>query len=66
MRELDVLLTRYLEITYPHSGKREKAAFEQLLALSDPELNGYLLKGEPHDDPSIQPVIQAIVAGLHG
>lgn len=66
MRELDVLLTRYLQDSYPQASKPEKAAFERLLALSDPELGGYLLKGEPHQDPTIQPLIRAIVAGLHG
>lgn len=66
MRELDVLLSRYLQDTYPQSSEREKAAFEQLLSLSDPELSGYLLKGELHDDPTVQPIIHTIVAALHG
>ena len=44
MRELDVLLTRYLEQHYESADSGEKAAFRQLLTLSDPELVGYLLQ----------------------
>jgi antitoxin CptB len=43
MRELDVLLTTYLERHYGASSESQKTAFQQLLALSDPELNAYLL-----------------------
>ncbi len=50
MRELDVLLTRFLDETYPTADTAEKAAFERLLQLADPELIGYLLRGEQADD----------------
>ena len=53
MRELDVLLTRYLDTQFAASSEAEKAAFRRLLELSDPELVGYLLSGESPDDPSI-------------
>ena len=43
MRELDVLLTRYLERTYPDTSPGERAVFGQLLELPDPELFGYLV-----------------------
>lgn len=62
MRELDVLLTNYLEQQYLGSNDCQKAAFRQLLALSDPELNGYLLgKVEPPDGE-----IANIIARLRG
>ena len=43
MRELDVLLTRYLERTYLDTSPGERAVFVQLLELPDPELFGYLV-----------------------
>jgi antitoxin CptB len=43
MRELDVLLTRYLERRYAASSPHERAAFAQLLELPDPDLFGYLV-----------------------
>ena len=54
MRELDMLLIRYLELDYDRADAAEKAAFEKLLTLSDPELVGYLLqKQEPGQDIAI-------------
>ena len=44
MRELDDLLLHYLDDRYARAGGEEKAAFESLLALPDPELIGYLLQ----------------------
>ena len=44
MRELDQLLLAYLDTRYAAASEVEKQAFETLLALSDPELVGYLLQ----------------------
>jgi antitoxin CptB len=44
MRELDELLIRYLETRYPGASDEEKTAFQAVLELPDPELNGYLLQ----------------------
>ena len=44
MKELDQLLTRYLEESYEAASEADKAAFRALLELSDPELVGYLLQ----------------------
>jgi len=60
MRELDVLLTRFLEDHYPRCPAVEKAAFERLLALSDPELVGYLLKGEQAFDPELEGILERL------
>jgi len=50
MRELDTLLTRYLERSYPASSPAERAAFAQLLELPDPDLFGYLVgRNVPHE-----------------
>ena len=64
MRELDILLQRYLDNVYVASDADEKSAFQQLLTLSDPELAGYLLRDIPHDEVPIANVIARIVLGL--
>jgi succinate dehydrogenase flavin-adding protein (antitoxin of CptAB toxin-antitoxin module) len=61
MRELDVLLERYLENIHTESSDAEKSAFQQLLALSDPELAGYLLRDVPHADILTSSVIDRIL-----
>ena len=61
MRELDILLERYLQQHYQEATEKEKAAFRQLLTLSDPALADYLLRGEPHDDSLISSVIARIL-----
>jgi antitoxin CptB len=58
MRELDVLLTRYLERTYRGTSPGERAVFEQLLELPDPELFGYLV-GRTQPGEAIQGEIVA-------
>jgi succinate dehydrogenase flavin-adding protein (antitoxin of CptAB toxin-antitoxin module) len=60
MRELDVLLTRYLNDDYSSASVAEKAAFERLLALSDPQLVGYLLKGERAEDPDVESILERL------
>lgn len=62
MRELDELLLRYLESTYPCSTDSEKAAFQALLALPDPELISYLL-GQQSPPPELDSVTQSIRRG---
>jgi succinate dehydrogenase flavin-adding protein (antitoxin of CptAB toxin-antitoxin module) len=44
MKELDQLLTGYLDAGYEAATDDDKAAFHALLELSDPELAGYLLQ----------------------
>lgn len=60
MRELDVLLTSYLDNHYPGAGASEKTAFRKLLTLSDPELVGYLLQKQV-PEPDIAVVIDRIL-----
>ncbi|NNL44625.1 MAG: succinate dehydrogenase assembly factor 2 [Woeseiaceae bacterium] len=57
MRELDELLLRYLEERYPLAGEDEKTAFQAVLALADPELNGYLLQRQI---PAAEPIANVI------
>ena len=57
MRELDELLLRYLHENYVDDSEADKAAFRELLALSDPELNGYLLQRQT---PDVEPIARVI------
>lgn len=61
MRELDVLLLSYLEERYPIADDDEKAAFQAVLALADPELNSYLLRRQTHESEPIARVIEHIL-----
>lgn len=60
MRELDTLLTDFLEQQYPAATDDEKAAFESVLTLSDPELIGYLLQREVCEQPELKAIIDRI------
>jgi succinate dehydrogenase flavin-adding protein (antitoxin of CptAB toxin-antitoxin module) len=60
MKELDVLLERYLRRDLPGASSAETGAFVGLLELQDPELARYLLAGEPHPDP----IVSAVVARM--
>jgi antitoxin CptB len=44
MKELDQLLTGYLDAGYDSASEDDKAAFHALLELSDPELVSYVLQ----------------------
>ncbi len=60
MRELDVLLERYLRDEYPRASSEERDAFERLLELQDPELARYLLAGETPHDPTLARVVRQV------
>jgi succinate dehydrogenase flavin-adding protein (antitoxin of CptAB toxin-antitoxin module) len=61
MRELDELLLSYLDERYPLADDDEKASFETVLTLADPELNGYLLQRQTPASESIARVINHIL-----
>ena len=60
MRELDVLLSGWLEDGYEASGEPAKAAFQRLLELPDPELQRYFLGGVKPADEEIADVVDTI------
>lgn len=61
MRELDVVLARYLEHDYPAATQAERQAFEALLKLQDPELFSYLVgRIAPPADPDLAHVLERI------
>lgn len=63
MKELDVLLERWLDRRHPQASTAELQGFESLLELQDPELARYLLAGQPHPDPALRGLIEGIREG---
>ena len=63
MKELDILLSRWLDQHYEALGAAEMTAFRQLLSLPDPELARYLLAGDRADDAALAHVIDSIRGG---
>jgi len=63
MKELDVLLERWLERYGAAASAADIRAFEGLLDLQDPQLARYLLAGEAHPEADIQGVIARIREG---
>lgn len=61
MRELDELLMRYVERRLGGASADEKAAFEALLALPDPEIAAYLLRNLEPESAAIARVVRQIL-----
>ena len=51
MKELDLLLERYLSLDFPAASSRDRDAFARFLEVPDPELAAYLLGGVVPVDP---------------
>jgi succinate dehydrogenase flavin-adding protein (antitoxin of CptAB toxin-antitoxin module) len=60
MKELDVMLERWLARDAAGASRETMTAFEGLLALQDPELALYLLKGETHPDAATEALIHRL------
>ncbi len=45
MKELDVLLGRWIDEDWPAAGRKRRRAFERLLEQSDPDLADWLIGG---------------------
>lgn len=61
MKELDVLLGRYLDRHFCSASTREQDAFRQLLETQDPILHAYCLGSEP-PPPQFAALIERITA----
>ena len=57
-RELDLMLGRYLERSWPRAGAAERAAFERLLDIPDPELHALLTGAVPVEAPDLAGLIK--------
>ena len=67
MRELDVLLTNYLEQRYKHAPITEQQTFQALLELSDNQLQNYLLgEVKPEDRKMLNLVWKIMENKLQG
>ena len=64
MKELDLVLTRYLAEQWPAAGRDERAVFEQILGLPDPLLAGYLMGREQAPDPAMQQMVEQLRRGI--
>lgn len=62
MKELDLLLLAYVDCVWPRATMRQRAGFEQILGLPDPQLAAFLLGHESCTDP----VVAEVVATLRG
>jgi antitoxin CptB len=61
MKELDALLSGYLDERYDDAPEAEKDAFRALLELPDPDLVGYLLQRQVPDSEAIAGVVVHIL-----
>jgi succinate dehydrogenase flavin-adding protein (antitoxin of CptAB toxin-antitoxin module) len=60
MRELDVVLMRYLERDFDTAEATEQASFELLLSLQDPDIYDLLTGRITADDPGVQHVVERL------
>jgi len=66
MKELDVVLTRYLEVDYPQASASERRAFESLLEMQDPDLYCYLVgRAALPEDPETAHVLKKLAQHRH-
>ncbi len=63
MRELDLLMTGWLENQYGSASPAQRAAFRQLLEVPDPLLLAWLTGREAPGEPSLGRLVDAIRAG---
>ena len=61
MKELDLLLLRYLREQYPAASSDERAAFGEFLELPDPDLARYLVAGDIPAEQHLAALCRAIL-----
>ena len=61
MKELDILLLRYLRERHPNATSDERSAFAEFLELPDPDLVRYLLAGDVPNDPRLAGLCQEVL-----
>ncbi len=60
MKELDVVMTRYLDQRYGNASESDRTHFRQLLEMPDPELFRLLLGQDESQDPALQRFAQGL------
>jgi antitoxin CptB len=61
MKELDILLLRYVRGPLAAASSDERAAFAEFLELPDPDIARYLLAGDVPDDPRQAALCRALL-----
>jgi antitoxin CptB len=61
MKELDLLLLRYLREHLAQAASDERAAFAEFLELPDPDLARYLIAGDVPEDPRHAALCRALL-----
>ena len=61
MKELEMLLTRYLEQKYEYAPINEQQTFQTLLELPDIDLYAYLVKRKMPIDENIQTLFEKMI-----
>lgn len=61
MRELDVLLLRYLDQTFALAPGPDRQAFEQLLSWQDPDIVDLLAGRVTSEDPGLRHVVEQLL-----
>jgi len=62
MRELDLLLIRWLDAGWPAADDGQRDLFRRLLDAPDPQLVDWLLHGSRPDDPPLATLLDDIVS----
>lgn len=63
MKELDLLLERWLTCRYDTAGEDRQQAFRRLLDSQDPELVAWLFRRERPADPDVAALVDELLAG---
>ena len=61
MKELDLLLLRYLREQLPAAQADERSAFVEFLELPDPDIARYLIAGDVPEDPRHAALCRALL-----
>jgi succinate dehydrogenase flavin-adding protein (antitoxin of CptAB toxin-antitoxin module) len=61
MKELDVLLGRWVEARYALASGAEQALFQQFIELPDPEMARYLLGRVTPADPALRELVAGVL-----
>ena len=60
MKELDLVMTRYLDCCYAQADEADKMGFEALLDMSDPDLYALLLGRNTSSSQNAERVVRSI------
>ena len=63
MKELDLLLLRYLKGSYALASSEQRAAFAEFLELPDPDIARYLVAGHVPPEPRFADLCRSLLTG---